>query len=387
MSETWWVEEADLDKAQRDVIDLPKDGSFLVKGPPGSGKSNLLLLRANFLTLSQKSNIAIIVFNTTLREFMRSGASRYQFDSEKIITRGQFFHRVFQELGRPIDYESKSLGEQRLELATQLKADVKSGKLPVLHQAILLDEAQDYFPEEIEVFRQLCSDLFAVADSRQKIYSGTDPLPTLRSVVDREIQLTHHYRNGLNICRLADQIGTVMSGGYEAIAPTSLYREPIIPSRFGVFQGNIAEQAAKIAEALTLQRRTFPDSLLGVVCPRVAEVKEIADHLRSHGLGPELTVQTAEDGYLPLDETRPIWVSTIHSAKGLEFRTLHVAGLDFISKFRGEQKRLAFTAITRAKTSLDLYYEQRLPDYLIGAIDAMRPPAKPPKVGDTFGKR
>ena len=101
MSETWWVEEADLDKAQREVIDLPKDGSFLVKGPPGSGKSNLLLLRANFLTLSQKSNIAIIVFNTTLREFMRSGASRYQFDSEKIITRGQFFTVSFRNSDDP----------------------------------------------------------------------------------------------------------------------------------------------------------------------------------------------------------------------------------------------------------------------------------------------
>jgi len=387
MSETWWVEEAELDNAQRAVIDLPKDGSFLIEGPPGSGKSNLLLLRANFLTLSQKSNLAILVFNTTLREFMRSGSERYQFDSDKVITRGQFFHRAFQELGQPIDYESKSFGEQRMELAAHLKAEVKSGKLPVLHHCILLDEAQDYLPEEIEVFRQLCGDLFAVADSRQKIYSGADPFPTLRSAVDREIKLTSHYRNGLTICRLADEIGAVMTGEYEPIAPTSLYREAVMPSRFGVFQGSIPEQAAKIAEALTLQRRTFPESLLGVVCPRLAEVKEIADHLRSHGLGPELTIQTAEDGYQPLDATRPIWVSTIHSAKGLEFRALHVAGLDFISKFRGEQKRLAFTAITRAKTSLDLYYAKRLPDYITGAIDAMRPPAKPPKVGDAFGKR
>ncbi len=146
---------------------------------------------------------------------MRSGASRYRFDPEKIITRGQFFHRLFQELERPIDYEGKSFGVQRLELAAHLKAAEESGRLPVMHQAILLDEAQDYLLEEIEVFRRLCGNLFAVADSRQKIYSGADPFSTLRSLVDREIELSHHYRNGLTICRLADQIGAVMSGGYE----------------------------------------------------------------------------------------------------------------------------------------------------------------------------
>ena len=196
---------------------------------------------------------------------MRSGASRYQFDSEKIITRGQFFHRVFQELGRPIDYESKSLGEQRLELATQLKADVKSGKLPVLHQAILLDEAQDYFPEEIEVFRQLCSDLFAVADSPAEDlqrHGSTSYIEIGRGPRDSADSSLQKRTEHLSSCR-----SNRHCNGGVAIAPTSLYREPIIPSRFGVFQGNIAEQAAKkIAEALTLQRRTFPDSLLGVVC-------------------------------------------------------------------------------------------------------------------------
>ncbi len=52
MEETWWVEEGQLDDDQRKVAELKSKGSYLIKGPPGSGKTNLLLLRAKYLTLS-----------------------------------------------------------------------------------------------------------------------------------------------------------------------------------------------------------------------------------------------------------------------------------------------------------------------------------------------
>jgi superfamily I DNA and RNA helicase len=74
--ETWWRELGDLDEDQRTVIGLPAEGSFLVKGLPGSGKTNLLLLRANYLMNTEHSNLVIIVFNRTLRDFIRSGSER-----------------------------------------------------------------------------------------------------------------------------------------------------------------------------------------------------------------------------------------------------------------------------------------------------------------------
>jgi superfamily I DNA/RNA helicase len=49
--DSWWRELGDLNDEQRNVIKLPAEGSFLVNGPPGSGKTNLLLLRANYLVV------------------------------------------------------------------------------------------------------------------------------------------------------------------------------------------------------------------------------------------------------------------------------------------------------------------------------------------------
>ena len=52
MKDTWWIKPEQLDPAQREVIGLSRKQSHLVLGPPGSGKTNLLLLRAKHLWLA-----------------------------------------------------------------------------------------------------------------------------------------------------------------------------------------------------------------------------------------------------------------------------------------------------------------------------------------------
>jgi len=70
--------------------------------------------------------------------------------------------------------------------------------------------------------------------------------------------------------------------------------------------------------------------------------------------------------------------------KGLEFRALHFAGCEYLKKFR-HQRRLAYMAATRAKTSLSIYYSGRLPGYFQGAIAQMNPATQLPDLSDIFG--
>jgi ABC-type uncharacterized transport system ATPase subunit len=86
MNETWWVNPKDLDPRQKAVIDIPLDESHLILGPPGSGKTNLLLLRGSQLVRSGKPNVLVLVFNRTLREFVATGGQHYAFGVENIKT-------------------------------------------------------------------------------------------------------------------------------------------------------------------------------------------------------------------------------------------------------------------------------------------------------------
>jgi superfamily I DNA and RNA helicase len=74
-------------------------------------------------------------------------------------------------------------------------------------------------------------------------------------------------------------------------------------------------------------------------------------------------VQNSTAGYHSFDAEKRVVITTIHGAKGLEFRALHLLAMDNITKFK-TQKNMAFTAVSRAKTSLTIYSGKELPGYL-----------------------
>ena len=83
MSNTWWKDEGELVKEQAELLNISPDDSVLIKGPPGSGKTNLLLLKANQLYLGERPNLHVVVFGSLLRNFIKQGGAQYKFPEEK----------------------------------------------------------------------------------------------------------------------------------------------------------------------------------------------------------------------------------------------------------------------------------------------------------------
>ncbi len=361
MAGTWWTKPEDLDDKQTEVVSLGLAGDYLITGPAGCGKTNLLLLRATYLHKSRITNIAVFAFGRVLKEFLASGAEYYPFSPDKIQTYVRWGAGLLGANGIEFSQAGK-FEEVRSNLLEKLNyladKNLEENKL----DCILIDEAQDYSAEEIDVIFKFTDQIFAVGDPNQRIANVKGGLERLVAKCDHVIELTDHYRNGLKICRLADGIrnSTDSEHGLEA---HSKYDESEFESSVIEHGGlSLGEQIAIALGEVTGQLDAYPGDLVGVLCPRQSELNVVWQEIENAGLDQFAQLQQFAEGYAPFDPDKRIIVTTIHGAKGLEFRALHLLGMDFIKKFP-TQKNMSYTAVTRCKTSLRVYHENDLPGY------------------------
>ena len=378
MNETWWVGEDQLDDDQKQIAGLPPGGSHLITGPPGCGKTNLLLLRAKYYTKLKKENILVLVFTRALQDFIISGSKLYHLPPEIVRTSRRWSHEFLHEHGRNFS-PTGTFDDQREQLLREAQKVAKSESLQGAYEAIFLDEAQDYLPEEITLFRSLAKELYVSADPRQKIYPGPDSMDLLKSVVDQIHSLRYHYRLGRNICRVADSI--YVGAKDEPLLDGSLYKEKKLPSSVERIKcRTIDEQASEIIKKLKVQLDAYPDELLGVMCPYREQRDKLYKLIETSSIGRFAVNQSDDPIFEP---TKPIYVSTLHSSKGLEYRASHLAFVESIKEF-AYHNNMTYTAITRTKTALTVYSMGQLPGYLKQALNALEPRPNQPTVADLF---
>jgi len=366
MSDLWWGSSLEMDDDQKKATLLPVKGNHLVVGPPGCGKTNLLLLRAKRLIVGQSSDIRIIVFTRSLRDFVSSGAPRYDIPPNRITTAMKMMDEQRYSLGLQNLEPGLSLKEKRRVLAHAISEHMDRYAQPFLVEHLLIDEVQDYTNEEIGAFQKLGKYIYAVGDTSQRIQvdAKDSGMQTLRNIAP-VTTLTSHYRNGLEICKLADKLAARWNPS-TTLERTSQYDEGAHPSSVRVFQfSSLLEQVREALKHLDAALRVYPNHEFAFLAYKRESVAEIGSIL--FALGRRASFQElGEDEGISTEDAPKLWFGTAHSAKGCEFRAVYVFDSEH---FKGPNIReLAYTTTTRARTILSWYHTNALPAFLHSAL-------------------
>lgn len=357
MKSSWWRKKNELVPEQINFINLPIGGRHLLVGPPGSGKTNLLLLRAQFLAGSGEKNVLIITFTNSLCDFIRSGIGKSgHISPEQVMT----FHswagnHIIDQMG----VTNKSKGSvfddaTRADILDKLKQANLKRPSEKLYSAIFVDEAQDLSSDELEQLLCLSDKICICGDDKQGIYDR-DGLSIADKLKLEKHELTSHFRIGQRIAQVADRLVPPASGEVGLFAKAN-YNEKLQGKSTAELHpmDSRAEQFAKMIELIGVQLVAFNDDNIGVFAgtnEAIAELRERFDKTEFAGL---VAYHGYEGGGSFSSDAR-IHVMTLHNSKGTEFRAVHIFAAEELHGFPLRRTKLAYTGITRARTALNLF--------------------------------
>jgi superfamily I DNA/RNA helicase len=362
MEGSWWRQRNELDQEQEAIIGLPFDGRYLIQGPPGSGKTNLLLLRAAFMAKSGLRNQMVLTFGTVLSAFIDTG--KKEIDSHQISTMVKWFrkqcHEQVSEFTKQESEKLSALQERERfkagrRFAAQELHNVYAAKPhgSQLYDAMFVDEVQDLLKEELGTICEASSRVTIAGDSRQSIYHG-DAMQVAGGLGFQVKPLSAHYRIGKAIARVADKLSPPAKPE-EALEATTNYDETRLKSRAEHKPlPNRKAQFDAMQVELRGQRRAYPGEALAVLIPRTAAFDELRGYFQGTGLEAEVAYHEGDSGPAQFSSGAMIHVMTVSGSQGTEFRAVHLFACE---DAQGPQDTAEFwyTAVTRAKTTLVAY--------------------------------
>lgn len=358
MNNNWWRSFDELDNDQKAFIRLPVQGKHLLEGPPGSGKTNLLLLRAEFMAGRGDKNVLILTFTKSLRNFIRSGlGTRGLISPSQILTYHSWAAaHILEQLGTRLVTNGGTFDAATRTAAVELLKQANTKLISLnMFSAIFVDEAQDLSIQELELLLCLSERVCICGDTKQGIYHK-DGLEIANVLGLQKHSLTRHFRIGHRIARVADKL-LPAANGTPSLEATSNYDA----SKYGDARATIHqcvtrnEQFENMLNTIRVQLDAYNDETIGVFCCKNESLTELREKFDATELASYVCIHRTDENS-DFSGNHRIHVLTMHSAKGTEFRAVHLYGIEEMAKHPFNRTTLAYTAITRAKTSLDAYF-------------------------------
>lgn len=361
-----------LDDNQEAIARDCSPGYHLITGPSGSGKTLILIHKAAFFRQYQPEirTILFVCFNITLVNFIK------RFLAQKGLQLGpngvevyHFYELCAQINGEKVLYEKEDSGYYELIEEVAREAVKSSGRS---YDAVLIDEGQDFSEGMVEVILELVDpqrpNLTVAVDESQNIYAKDLDWKDRLAKGFRQHSIADAYRNSFEIQEPARPFLALPHEGRREQAAGRPFVLHGPKPELRKFSG-AADLLSYVAETIKLliDHREYPLAEIAILYTtrtawpdRTSSLPQMfIQALESKGI---LSQWIAADYRAKRDcdlTAERVAISTIHSAKGLDYACVFLLGLDRLKPdyFTQEQiTRLVYVGVTRARHRLFIPY-------------------------------
>jgi superfamily I DNA/RNA helicase len=374
-----------LDEEQIRVKNFGIAGHALIRGVAGSGKSLVLRSRVEQVIEQKLDSVLVLSYNRFMRGWIQT-----KLCEKRISVECDTFHAwAWRHLGYSYEHDK--------DLALRQKAIDIAEHVNLKYEAILVDEAQDFYDEWFQillnVLDQTTNSLFFVYDNAQSVYGqahrrkpGWNWRELGINVVGRSQIFDLNYRNAPEILEVAwkfmqpalEQAGMKVSKKESSPSIDAILEPKKKLSRSSGIQPSLvqiqyAEMASEIAKQVKLALDSHANSSIGILLhptdPNAKALKAaISKELRQLGIPNHAPVRSGERLGNIVDRPLVI-VDSWNALKGVEFDAVVIAGIDAeLKQTRNnetnvdqnfEEKAGLYTAMTRARDHLVILYETK----------------------------
>lgn len=358
--------ESGLSREQKEVVNAPTEGTILIVGPPGSGKTVVAVLRERALK-KRRERVTSVVFNNVLTRYTGNELTFQTWLNDWWVSAtGMKFPAGWVVNGKEERSWSQNY-ESGIELAGR---DCKEKLQKKGHWGhLILDEAQDFPPDAHRLLFQVQQKVFArvpederpsiclLADENQRITSANSTIAQIRGSHpfvsdDAEYRLTRNYRNSRPIAEFAAHFYVGLRSGIPEL-PT------IVGDKPRVFIADLDRSVDRIVT----YAKNHPNEEIGVLVQYNQTRTKIYNKLEHRLKGTAINVQTygtkpekhKDASKLAFDMPGTVTVLCFASAKGLEFDAVFLPELQTLRLEGGErdQVRMAlYVMCSRARKQL-----------------------------------
>jgi superfamily I DNA/RNA helicase len=344
----------------------------VIHGAAGSGKTMILVFRAQALAASASVDqpILVLCYNRALAGRI-DALLRQRGVDERVQVRT--FHAWCEDVVRSyqIDVPADRRANDYFDvLARSVERSVETGRVPAgQYSALLIDEAHDFEDAWLRLAARMVDparrSLLVLYDDAQSIYQAQRRRFNFSSVGiearGRTSILRLNYRNTAEVLALATHCAHSLLAGdargddeVQLVAPASAGRRGALPVL--IEARSAADEAELIAQRIeaALGHGVAPQDC-AVLCRTRGLMRPIAHALAARGIALQ---SMASQAFRRFDWAQSsVKLVTLHSAKGLEFGLVIVAGLQalpFEGRALDDELRLLYVGMTRATRELVL---------------------------------